>query len=294
MMNFSFPQRMKELRIKHQLTQKEAAKALGIGQTTIANYENGTRVPDLEKTAEIAELFGVSVDYLIGREGYSAAAEKKDSPAQETAEYAFEDYMKALVDGDKKTVRKIILSFLRQGIPSATIYKDYIERSLVVTGELWEKGELPIWKEHFISEISMENMSLIKRRKFKEAENYRPILAVVPGAEQHSIGIRMISDMLESHGYNVIFLGSGIPADNILQAIEANKPRAVLISVTMPYHTDSAKMLIQTIKQRFGTKSPTLMIGGNALQYLQNPAVETGADLYCADLEGVIRNLNRI
>ena len=292
-MNNEFSLRIKEQRKKHGLTQKEAAKALGIGQTTIANYENGTRVPDLTKVGEIADLYKVSVDYLLGRESFEvkAAEERKK---EEIPEYTYEEYMKNLLDGNKKMVRNILLSFLKKGVPSRLIYKDYIERSLKEVGELWEKGELPIWKEHFISELSLENMALIKRRKYQENEVERPILMVTPGAEQHSIGLKMLGDMLESNGHNVIYLGNLIPTDNIIHAIKDRKPYAIILSVTMVYHIEAAKMLIDVIKQKFGAKTPTILIGGSAFDHVENVATVTGADKHCVDIDDIEKNLRRI
>lgn len=292
-MNNEFSLRIKEQRKKHGLTQKEAAKELGIGQTTIANYENGTRVPDLMKVGEIADLYKVSVDYLLGRENYElkAVEEKKK---EEIPDFTYEEYMKNLLDGNKKMVRKILLSFLKKGVPSRIIYKDYIERSLKEVGELWEKGDLPIWKEHFISELSLENMALIKRRKYQENEMERPILLVTPGAEQHTIGLKMLGDMLESNGHNVMYLGNLIPTDNIIHAIKDRKPYAIIISVTMTYHIEAAKMLIDVIKQKFGTKTPTILIGGSAFDHVENVATATGADKHCVDVEDIERNLRRI
>ncbi len=292
-MNKEFSLRIKEQRKKHGLTQKDAAKALGIGQTTIANYENGTRVPDLMKVGEIADLYKVSVDYLLGRESFEvrAAEEKKKD---EIPDYSYKEYMQSLLDGNKKQVRNILLSFLKKGVPSKIIYKEYIERSLKEVGELWEKGELPVWKEHFISELSLENMALIKRRKYQENEMERPILMVTPGAEQHSIGLKMIGDMLEANGHNVIYLGNLIPTDNIIHAIKDRKPFAIILSVTMVYHIEAAKMLIDVIKQKFGAKTPTILIGGSAFEHMENVATVTGADKHCMDIDDIEKNLRRI
>lgn len=292
-MNNEFTARIKELRKNNGLTQKDAAKLLGIGQTTIANYENGTRVPDLMKVSEIADLYKVSVDFLLGREGYALKVQEK-KPDEEKPDYTFKEYMKSLLDGDKKAVRKILLSFLKKGVPSRVIYEDYIRRSLTEVGELWERGELPIWKEHFISEISLENMAMIKRRKYKENEDRKPILLLTPGAEQHNIGLRMIGDMLESNGHNIIYLGNLIPTDNIIQAIEEKRPYAIVFSVTVAYHIDSAKNLIDILKQKFGTKTPTILIGGSAFDHMENVEIITGADKFCKDFEEIEKNLRRI
>lgn len=292
-MNNEFTARIKELRKNKGLTQKDAAKLLGIGQTTIANYENGTRVPDLMKVSEIADLYKVSVDFLLGREGYALKVQEK-KPEEEKPDYSYAQYMKSLLDGDKKTVRKILLSFLKKGVPSRVIYEDYIRRSLTEVGEQWERGDLPIWKEHFISEISLENMAMIKRRKYKDNENGKPILLLTPGAEQHHIGLRMIGDMLESNGHNIIYLGNMIPTDNIIQAIEEKKPYAIVFSVTVAYHIDSAKNLIDILKQKFGTKTPTILIGGSAFDHIENVEIITGADKFCRDFDEIEKNLRRI
>ncbi|WAA08580.1 helix-turn-helix domain-containing protein [Fervidibacillus albus] len=63
----NFKNRFKDLREKKGITQKEMAVDLNIPRTSIANYEREGRLPRKERLKEIADYFGVSVDYLIGR-----------------------------------------------------------------------------------------------------------------------------------------------------------------------------------------------------------------------------------
>lgn len=62
-----FAKRLKEIRKEWNLSQKNLAENLGYARTTIANYEQNTRVPSLETISEIADYFNVSLDYLFGR-----------------------------------------------------------------------------------------------------------------------------------------------------------------------------------------------------------------------------------
>lgn len=59
--------RMKSLREEKGLNMKEAAAALQLPYTTYRNYEQGLREPNSETLVQIANFYGVSVDYLIGR-----------------------------------------------------------------------------------------------------------------------------------------------------------------------------------------------------------------------------------
>lgn len=45
----------------------DLGKVLGLAKQTIHGYENGDRNPDLETLSRIADFFGVSTDYLLGR-----------------------------------------------------------------------------------------------------------------------------------------------------------------------------------------------------------------------------------
>ena len=58
--------RLKELREQRRLNQEGLAMKLNVSQSTISAYEIGERTPDLEMLIEMADFFGVSLDYLVG------------------------------------------------------------------------------------------------------------------------------------------------------------------------------------------------------------------------------------
>jgi len=60
-------QRITELRVKAQRTQKETAELLGIPQTTYAGYETGRNEPDLTTLIKIADLYDADLNYIAGR-----------------------------------------------------------------------------------------------------------------------------------------------------------------------------------------------------------------------------------
>lgn len=59
--------RISELRMEKDLTMRDAARLLGMPYTTYVNYEKGTREPNSETLIQLANFYGTSVDYLIGK-----------------------------------------------------------------------------------------------------------------------------------------------------------------------------------------------------------------------------------
>jgi transcriptional regulator with XRE-family HTH domain len=66
-MEKKFGDRLKDLRIENNLTQKTIAEKLNTGKSTISNYEKNNRLPDINVIAMFADFFNVSVDYMMGK-----------------------------------------------------------------------------------------------------------------------------------------------------------------------------------------------------------------------------------
>ncbi len=62
-----FGELLAELRQEHNMTQKDLANILFVSVSTISNYEKGVHYPDIIKLSKIADYFGVTTDYLLGR-----------------------------------------------------------------------------------------------------------------------------------------------------------------------------------------------------------------------------------
>ena len=59
---------LKQLRESKHLTQQDVAIGINVNSSTYKNYEYGRREPDLETVSKIADFYGITTDYLLGRE----------------------------------------------------------------------------------------------------------------------------------------------------------------------------------------------------------------------------------
>lgn len=68
---------IRELREAKGINMKEAAKLLNMPYTTYVNYEKGLREPTSEVLIQIADFYGTTIDYLVGRENAEKLTVKK-------------------------------------------------------------------------------------------------------------------------------------------------------------------------------------------------------------------------
>lgn len=65
----TFAQKLTQARKDIGLSQREVACLLDISKSTIASYETGRTQPDIETLGQLADLYEVSTDWLIGTKG---------------------------------------------------------------------------------------------------------------------------------------------------------------------------------------------------------------------------------
>ena len=82
--------RIKELRKANKLTQKQLAKKLNVDCSAVTKWETGKANPDFEKQQFLADFFGVSVDYLLGRTDKKERHIENDVPKENTIVYCRE------------------------------------------------------------------------------------------------------------------------------------------------------------------------------------------------------------
>ena len=79
---YDFGLRLKQLREKHNLSQSQVAKRLGITIAAISSYENNISHPSVNVLAELALLYRVSTDYLLGLDNRTAIVLEDLTPRQ--------------------------------------------------------------------------------------------------------------------------------------------------------------------------------------------------------------------
>lgn len=108
--NMEFSTRLTSLRKERKLLQADVANKVGIARATYGAYEQGSRQPDFDTLEKLADFFGVSLDYLLGRTNISALTpqEKDEIDFQAFAnDPELNVFYKELPESDEEAVRKL-------------------------------------------------------------------------------------------------------------------------------------------------------------------------------------------
>ena len=81
----SIADRLKLLRSQKGVNQDVVAESCNMSRIALARYETGARIPRSENAARLADYYGVTVDYILGREEAQPTAQEK-APADMRAE----------------------------------------------------------------------------------------------------------------------------------------------------------------------------------------------------------------
>ena len=100
-------QRIRDLRKQKKMSQSELAKIIGVTQTTITAWETGKAEPSSSTVANLADYFGVTTDYLLGR---PEEKKEKDSNSVDLADMdALLTYQgKQIPDQDRELINDLL------------------------------------------------------------------------------------------------------------------------------------------------------------------------------------------
>src|SRR5574341_979804 len=111
----------------------------------------------------------------------------------------------------------------------ATVCTDVIAPCLVMIGDAWHRGEILISTEHRASNYLKGRLMALFQSFPSRRGTPRLIMACAP-SEQHEIGNLMLATLLRREGYGVDYLGTGIPADDLIDYVRSERPAMAVFS----------------------------------------------------------------
>lgn len=105
--------RLRNLREKRNLYQKDVARRLNVSEYQMSRYESGKSKPDPELISKMAEFYEVTTDYLLGKSNHPNLTATEDNRIDEEVDELLDIIESIKDDEKKKRLKKEILAFAK-------------------------------------------------------------------------------------------------------------------------------------------------------------------------------------
>ena len=228
-------------------------------------------------------------DYLLS----SATALKNQEIISNEYKKLYHDFLEALLEPNMTQAIKISNDFIQKKEDIKIFWENIILPVMYNIGIKWSNGDISVGQEHTATSICQRIMSLHYDKILNILSHDNKVLVTTSPREMHQLGARMVADLLELNGYDVYFISSDTPLDEIEQIIQTENISDIVISTTMIANIDSTQQFIQDLRDRLSDRKLNIYIGGQAYNPQMHPLELVNADFFASNIEELLEKLGQ-
>ena len=197
-------------------------------------------------------------------------------------EQVMQELFNGILNGDNKGVPQKVQTALDAGIDASRILNEGMIAAMAEVGRLFEEGEYYV-PEMLISARSMQAGLAVLKPHLLQA-NIRSAGKVVAGTvkgDLHDIGKNLVCMMLEGAGFEVHDLGTDVPPEKFVEAIQEQEVDIVALSALLTTTMPNMKVTIEALNEAGLRERVKVIIGGAPVT--EGYAQQIGADGYSPD-----------
>jgi len=146
-------------------------------------------------------------------------------------------------------------------LPVDTLVSEVVFPLMKLVGERWHGGTLSIAQEHMTSSIVRNLLGGLVRLSASSNHSQR-ILFATPSGELHEFGILASAMLAAADGFEALYLGSSLPALEIVAAAEQTSPRAIVVGIKASEPTQGTIEELRILALKL-PKTVELWLGGS-------------------------------
>jgi methanogenic corrinoid protein MtbC1 len=191
-------------------------------------------------------------------------------------------YVGSLIAGQRQVCRDVLAEALTNGIEPANLYRKVLWPAMETLERMYRADQINLATEHMATRISRSLADQVQARLERKNPNGRRILITCADGEPEELGAQMCADLFEAEGWDVYFVGGGVPNDEILSLVGQLRPEILLVFGTQPVGVANVRKLIDLIRAVGANPTMNIMISGGVFNRAEDLWKEVNADLFAA------------
>jgi methanogenic corrinoid protein MtbC1 len=197
-------------------------------------------------------------------------------------EMTLENYLKALVAGNRNDAAKVIEATLKTGTPVNQVYLDIIWPTMVKIEKLRKKELITPTQQNMAVRINRTFVDQLQNKlPRRPLKNKKAVVCCAPN-ELRELGGQILADLFESDGWEVKFIGGGLSNEDVLIYVNEFGPDTFIIYGSEANQAPAIRQLIDLIKRVNAWPEMKIMLSGGLFERVEGLWEEIGADL-CAN-----------
>ena len=188
-------------------------------------------------------------------------ADTLNSPPPDSGQTAIDSIMKAIALLDSSTVSSELAKAARILGPIAFL-NEIVNPLMQRIGDDWHNGNLRVAQEHLATAAVTSFLNGLRDSQRTTEEAPRIVIAT-PARQLHEVGALLAATTAAVEGWQVIYLGSDLPADEIAYAATTQNARAIALSIAFPPDDPHLGHELMALRRGIGDHLP-IFVGGNA------------------------------
>ena len=193
-----------------------------------------------------------------------------------------DQYVAAALAGNRINCRTLIQQQSTQLDDPAALYQELLWPAMERIDKLYRSDRINAATEHLATRINRSVADQLQLRLRQSCSNGKRIVVMCADGEPEELGAQMCADLLESQGWEVYFLGGGVPNDEVLTLVGQLTPAVLLIFGTQPTGVPEVRKMIEHIRDIGVNPTMNILVSGGVFNRAQGLWKEVGADLYAS------------
>ncbi len=188
----------------------------------------------------------------------------------------------SILNGQQKVTSEKVSQALAEGLEPTLILNEGMVKAMAEVGRLFEEGEYFV-PEMLIAARAMQSGLAVLKPQLVQA-NFKPIARVAAGTvkgDLHDIGKNLVCMMLEGASFEILDLGSDVPAEKFVAAVKEQGANMICMSALLTTTMPNMRTTLDALKAAGVRDQGTVMVGGAPVT--EGWAREIGADGYAPD-----------
>jgi methanogenic corrinoid protein MtbC1 len=193
---------------------------------------------------------------------------------------SLERYLETLLSGDRVKSRSVVEEALQSGITAHNVYLDLIWPAMVEIEKLIRSEKITSIQEHLATRINRTIVDQLQNKLPRRQKREKRVVICCAQDQLQELGAQMMTDLFESDGWEVRFIGGGLNNDDILAYINDYAPKLLIIYGAQASQAPGIRALIDTIRNVDAWPDMRIMVSGGLFNRAEGLWEEIGADMF--------------